>query len=80
MKLKLKAFGIAKDIIGHRELNIVVPTGSKISDLKKSLIDSYPAFADLASLSFAVEEEYQEDDFSLTENNEVVIIPPVAGG
>jgi molybdopterin converting factor small subunit len=31
-------------------------------------------------LAFAVGEEYQTDSYALTENDEVVIIPPVSGG
>ena len=80
MTLKLTAFGIAKDILGKRQLEWEVSEASDIANLKQSLLKKYPAFADLANLSFAVGEEYREDDFSLSENAEVVIIPPVAGG
>ncbi len=80
MILKLTAFGIAKDILGKRQLEWEISDKSDIANLKKSLLEKYPAFADLANLSFAVGEEYRDDDFSLSENVEVVIIPPVAGG
>lgn len=80
MTLKLTAFGIAKDILGRRVLEINLPKGSKITDLKDTLLGEYPDFSKLTKLSFAVGEEYREDDFFLTENAEVVIIPPVAGG
>ena len=80
MTLKLTAFGIAKDILGKRQLEFEVKKGEQIADLKSELLQQFPGFADLASLSFAVGEEYRADDFLLTENVEVVIIPPVAGG
>ena len=51
-----------------------------MGDLKKALTKQYPEFEKLASLRFAVGEDYQEDDFELSEENEVVIIPPVSGG
>lgn len=80
MILKLTAFGIAKDILGKRQMEWEISDKSDIANLKESLLEKYPAFADLANLSFAVGEEYRDDDFFLSENVEVVIIPPVAGG
>jgi len=80
MTLKLTAFGIAKDILGKRQMEFDVSEGKKISDLKNELLEQFPKFSDLANLSFAVGEEYRTDDFLLSENVEVVIIPPVAGG
>ncbi len=80
MILKLTAFGIAKDILGQRILEIDVPSNCTISDLKALLFQEHPDFLKLANLSFAVDEAYETDDFLLSENQEIVIIPPVAGG
>ena len=41
---------------------------------------SHLKLAELNTLSFAVNEEYRADDFVLSEDDEVVIIPPVSGG
>ena len=79
MKLRITAFGIAKDILGARHIDYELE-GRRISDLKSALIDRYPAFRELASLRFAVEEEYQDDQYELKEAQQVVIIPPVSGG
>jgi molybdopterin converting factor small subunit len=80
MILKLTAFGIAKDILGKRVLEIEVDNESTIADLKAILLQQYPDFSKLANLTFAVDEAYQNDSFSLSSNQEIVIIPPVAGG
>jgi len=80
MDVKVVAYGIAKDIINGRELTMLVDDNSSIGDLKLQLLTLYPAFIDLASLSFAVEEEYQDDDYLLKNDQTVVIIPPVSGG
>lgn len=80
MKINLIAFGIAKDILGQRKLSLEVNDNSQISDLKNQLVSQYPKFGKLVKLSFAINEEYQTDDFYLSANQEVVIIPPVAGG
>lgn len=80
MKIKLVAFGIARDILKDSNISFLFTDGKTIGDLKNALTKKYPEFEKLASLRFAVGEDYQEDDFELSEENEVVIIPPVSGG
>jgi len=79
MKLTIISYGIAKEILpAHiHEVELTVQT---IAELKANLCTTYPALKKLRSISFAVNEEYQDDTFALSENDEVVIIPPVAGG
>ena len=79
MKVKLVAFGIAKDILGASQVHIHID-GDTILDAKKTLVRDFPAFEKLASLRFAVNEDYQPDDFVIGPSDEVVIIPPVSGG
>ena len=80
MKIDILAFGIAKDIIKSRSLMMELPEGGTVGELKKKLTDRVPDFQKLKSLAIAVNTEYRSDDFSLSENDEVVIIPPVSGG
>ncbi len=80
MKVNILAFGIARDILGKSEADVELQDGNTIEELKQLLLQKHPKFADLASLSFAVNEEYRKDDFHLSEGDEVVIIPPVSGG
>jgi len=40
----------------------------------------YPEFEKLRHLALAVNSEYVQDDLIISENDEVVIIPPVSGG
>ncbi len=80
MTIKIIAFGIAKEILNQREMEVEIHEGATVADVRKQLEADYPAFQKLASLSLAVGEEYREDDFTITENQEVIIIPPVAGG
>jgi molybdopterin converting factor small subunit len=80
MKINLVAYGIAKDILKTKQLSFEVNAGDSIGLLKLQLLKQYPDFGKLKSLAFAVGEEYQTDSYALTENDEVVIIPPVSGG
>lgn len=80
MKIQLLAFGIAKDIINGQTLELDLPDGNEVGHLKTILCEKFPDFKKLKSLSIAVNASYQEDSFTLNENDEVVIIPPVSGG
>ncbi len=80
MKIKLIAFGIAKDILKTNELTLEIESGMRIEGLKTEIISRFPDFEKLRSLRFAINEDYQEDDYQIKENEEVVIIPPVSGG
>ena len=79
MKLKLVSYGIAKDILASKEKEVDYDVNT-IQDLKAKLFSEYPDLERLRSIAFAVKEEYQDDSFQLGEDDEVVIIPPVAGG
>jgi len=80
MNIDILAFGIAKDIINGQTLGLEIQDGTTVGDLKMKLILQFPDFEKLRSLSIAVNEEYREDDFVLSEKDEIVIIPPVSGG
>ncbi len=80
MKIKILAFGIAKEILNSRELELEVPTGSSIGGIKDLLIDRYPDFSELRSLSLALNEEYASDHDVVEDGDKVVVIPPVSGG
>jgi len=80
MKVNLLAFGIAKEIIGSTESDFPISGELSIQDLKDKLTSEYPAFEKLAKFQIAVNQEYRNDDFLLSANDEVAIIPPVSGG
>lgn len=80
MKVKIVCFGISRDLIGSFEKNIELPNGANISAFKNYLVGINPDFAKLTSLRIAVNEEYVDDSFLISENQELVIIPPVSGG
>lgn len=80
MKCKIRAFGISRDIVGSRELEMDLPDGYTVSDLKKELFQKYPTFTDLKSLYVALNNEYASEDAVLKAGDEIALIPPVSGG
>jgi len=79
MNVNVLAFGIAKDIFGGSTVTIEL-NGSTTGDLKQSLETRFPRLKQLASYMVAVNNEYASEESTLTERDEIAIIPPVSGG
>lgn len=80
MKIKVLAFGIAKDIFGTPSVNMDLPNDSSVYNLKYSLEQQYPRLKQLASYMVAVNNEYALPEDTLHATDEVAVIPPVSGG
>ncbi len=80
MKVKIIAFGIARDILYGSELVMEIRDGSTIRDLRRILVRQYPELEKLRHFSFAIEDNYQDENYPIKDNQEIVILPPVAGG
>jgi molybdopterin converting factor subunit 1 len=80
MTIKILTFGIARDIVGKTLLEFPTTEGLTVAQLKQQLLEKYPRFINLASLMIAVNTEYGQEDTIIGENDEIALIPPVAGG
>ncbi|UXX77983.1 MoaD/ThiS family protein [Reichenbachiella carrageenanivorans] len=80
IQIKVVAFGIARDIIGGRGVDLNLASGSTVAQAMNLLKDRYPAFEQLASLQLAINEEYVPSDREILAGDELVLIPPVSGG
>lgn len=78
-KIKIKAFGITKEILAGREVMLSFE-GQTVADLRAHLFAGYPALASLRSLLIAVNNTYAEDSLVISPGDEVALIPPVSGG
>lgn len=80
MKIKILAFGIAKDIFGGSSVNLELTNDATVYNLQYLLEHQYPRLKQLASYMVAVNNEYALPGDSLHERDEIAIIPPVSGG
>lgn len=80
MKLKILAFGIAKDIFGSKDIEIELEQGADTAMLKRRLEELYPRLKELASYMVAVNEVYAQPGDVINKQDEIAIIPPVSGG
>lgn len=78
--MKIQCFGVARDIAGGPYLTLPPPAGGTVGDLRRELLSAYPAFGELVSFAIARNEEYAGDEEPIETGDQLVIIPPVAGG
>lgn len=79
--IKIKLFGISTEIIGKREITLLVPVGITVGNLLKKILKMYPAL-DVANIPFvfAVNHKVVNKDVPVTHFDEIAILPPVSGG
>ena len=81
MKVNVRLFASYKDIAGKSNFDIDLPDGSTVGFLVKRVLQYYPEFIKKPeNLVVAVNEEYSEHRFILSDGDNVAFIPPVSGG
>ena len=80
MKYKINLFGITRDIVGGKEVEIEMSQSPNVQAVLDKLKNTYPKLEDIKSLLIAVNSEYAEPNLVLSENDEIALIPPVSGG
>lgn len=81
MKLRLLYFGIVRERLGRREETRECADGATVGQLLAELSGTHAIFALGAGvIRIAVNREYVGEDHVLADNDEVAVIPPVAGG
>ncbi len=79
MRLKVRFFALAREIVGASQLEVDFPDGATVQTVNDDLFRTHPRLATLA-LRFAVNAKYAEVNTALHTGDEVAYIPPVGGG
>jgi len=80
MKIKVLAFGIAKEIFGSPAIHLEMANDATVYNLQYLLEQKYPRLEQLKSYMLAVNNEYALPGDTIHERDEIAIIPPVSGG
>jgi len=80
MNVKIKLFGIGKEIVNASEFDIELAAPYTVAVLRNEVMVKYPSFGDLRSVMIAVNSEYAADDVQIVASDEIALIPPVSGG
>lgn len=81
MKVAVKLFARARDLAGTGSVELNLPEGCRVADMKQSLAVRFPEIKPLLpNLLVAVGNDYASDETPLRANAEVACFPPVSGG
>ncbi|MBP1995891.1 molybdenum cofactor biosynthesis protein [Paenibacillus eucommiae] len=83
MKIQIQLFAGLVELMGASVLTMDIDqdTALTVSDLKKALIEQFPAASGLlSSCFFAVNQAYANEAEIISESDEIALIPPVSGG
>ena len=81
MNVDVLLFAAARDAAGIGRVEITLPPGATVADLRRCLGEQCPALrAWLPRMMIAVNADYASDDRPLKPGDEIACIPPVSGG
>ena len=81
LRVKIKLLAHYRDRAGIGDIDIDVPSPTKVSLLLDDVLKRHPNIAgDRSRLVIAVNGEYQGQDYTVADGDEVALIPPVSGG
>lgn len=81
INIKIRLFAAFKELIGKNQIELKLPENSSIKDAVKALELLYPAVKSITPISkFAVNMEYSNVEYLLSDGDEITIIMPVSGG
>ena len=81
MKIKVRLFAVARELAGHDHVELELPDGATIGQLRTQLAAEVPQLSPLIrQMMFAIDTQYADDPTVVPPDSDVACIPPVSGG
>ena len=81
MNVRVKLFAVARQAAGRDAVELDLPEGATIADLRRQLGIQVPELSrSVAQMMFAIGTQYADDGARIPTGAEVACIPPVSGG
>ena len=81
MRVYVKLFARARELAGAPNIDVELPEGGTVAQLRSALLETSPALRPLAaSLLVAIGSEYAAESAVIPPGAEVACFPPVSGG
>ena len=81
MRVRVKCFAWACEVTGLDEIELDIPEGGTVGDLREALGEKYPPFAGrMESIAVSVNQEFSGDSRGIEGGDELALIPPISGG
>ena len=79
--IKVLLFATLRDYVGAKTLDMEIPAGTTVTELKALMVKVYPKLAPVQdSMMAAINREYAPDEQVLPIDAEIAFFPPVSGG
>ena len=80
-KIKVRLFAILRELVGEREITIIVPAGITVNHLNNEILKKYPQLKSFSNkFVTSVNCKVTTDDTVITSSDEIALLPPVSGG
>ena len=77
----VRLFARFRELAGRDSVTILLQPSATVRDLRSALLDVWPkSEALLRASTLAIDGEYRDDDYAISPNDEIALIPPVSGG
>ena len=81
MNIAVKLFASYKEKAGTSQLTVELREESTVGDLAAEVLSRHPTvISDVTKLVVAINDEFREHSFKLSDGDEAALIPPVSGG
>lgn len=81
MKLRVKLFAVARELVGQPEVELELAANATVADVRREIVRQYPPLESiLKHARWAVDAEFANDWVAVSSTSEVALIPPVSGG
>lgn len=80
MEVKVMLFASYREKAGAGRLALELDQGATVGELADAMRLKFPGLPEAGRIVVAVNNEYQEHDFVLSDGDEAALIPPVSGG
>jgi molybdopterin converting factor subunit 1 len=81
MKITIRLFAAARDAAGSDRIEVSLPDGATVRQLRSALVERAPGLQRMASsLLVAIGNDYATDEAHVDAAAEVAVFPPVSGG
>lgn len=79
--MKVRLFAHARELAGADAIEVTLPPGATVRELRRRIAEECPALAGLLERSaLAVNDEFADDGLTVPLGAEVALLPPVSGG
>ncbi len=79
-RITVSFFGPARDLTGETSISLDIDEGETVGGVAGRLAEKYPRLSAALGLRLAVNRAYVPLNHSLSEGDEIAVIPPVSGG